>query len=252
MDRVERPRAASRSGASVSAFAAGTLVHTPSGQRPIEQLRAGDLVYSAPAHDVAGIVERRVVRVRHREEAPLLRLRCWSSATSGTELIIAGHPTFCVVGLDLPRIAPRARASAIAQIAHRRWFAAGLLRPAHQLALRGQREAALNALQQIWRGRASGEGWIELSGDSAEGYPVSLGAAPPSAGAKLVVHPEAQNPSFLDRHNHPELYSAWVCRGAVYDLEVEDLHTYLVGAAGVWVHQGSDSSLEPWSASWPE
>lgn len=230
-------------------FAAGTLVHTPSGQRPIEQLRAGDLVYSAPTDDVAGIVERRVLRVRRREEAPLVRLRCWSSATSGTELIIAGHPAFCVVGLDLPRIAPHARASAIAQIAHRRWFSAGLLRSEHQLAIRGQREVALSALQQIWRGRALGEGWIELSGDSTEGYPVSLGTAPPSVGAKLVVHPEAQNPSFSDRHNHPEIFSAWVCRGAVYDLEVEDPHTYFVGEAGLWVYQGTDAPLEPlWTA----
>ncbi len=233
------------------AFAAGTLVHTPGGQRPIEQLRAGDLVLSAPAHDVAGIVERRVLRVRHREEAPLVRLRCWSSATSGTELIIAGHPTFCVVGLDLLRLAPHARASASAQIAHQRWLHAGLLRSAHQLALRGEREATLSALDQIWRGRDLGEGWIELSGDSAEGYPVFLGAEPPSVGAKLVAHPQAQNPSFLDRNNHPELFSAWVCRGAVVDLEVEDLHTYFVGEAGVWVHQGTAGPLEPWSASWP-
>lgn len=73
-----------------SCFVAGTPVLTPDGEKPIEQLRPGDLVLSRNQRDLAGPVEGRQVEEVFKRQAATLELRVGRVALRTT----AEHPFY--------------------------------------------------------------------------------------------------------------------------------------------------------------
>jgi hypothetical protein len=54
---------------------------------------------------------------------------------------------------------------------------------------------------------------------------------------------------FCDRYDDDEIADEWAYKCTVYNLEVEDFHTYYVGELGVLVHNADCLNLAPASNS---
>lgn len=88
--------------------------------------------------------------------------------------------------------------------------------------------------RRIWRTRRPGEGWIEINSDSTTGYRVQVGGGR-ADGDERADADLADVDDFSERNFSRALQDKWAYRCAVYDLEVEDFHSYYVGEHGVWV-----------------
>jgi len=150
---------------SACCFAAGTLVHTKEGLKPIEEIRVGEWVLSFPddmarprrLREEREYNYKKVTRLFATEDKPLSRLIVANLVSGAREefLVTPEHPIYC-----------------------------------------------------------QGRGWVPVSeidaGDCVENL----------CFGNLLVFRCHQN----------------VARGAVYNFEVEDFHSFYVGKEGVWVH----------------
>lgn len=74
----------------VACFAAGTPVLTPDGEKPIEQLKAGDYVLSRNEHDVEGKIEQKLVEETFHGQKELVNLHVGGQIIRATK----EHPFF--------------------------------------------------------------------------------------------------------------------------------------------------------------
>ena len=90
--------------------------------------------------------------------------------------------------------------------------------------------------ERIWRTRRPGEGWIEVNPDSTTGHNVQVGGGRAEGEIRKQVESDLSGvDDFNDRNSSRARQDKWAYRCAVYDLEVEDFHSYYVGEHGVWV-----------------
>ena len=184
-------------------FAAGTLVHTKDGLKPIEQIKLGDWVLSKPEGGSGEQAYKRVTRTVSFEDKEIWLVRFYKSGDDIEQIgVTANHPF---------------------------WLANGGWTRADQLGMGSVIELADLSLGDIlcstplYKTEKEGValayrawGLEDVDGAMSE---VDL------IDAEIVVSEEnyfsAENQRFT---------------GKVFNLEVEDFHTYYVGAKGVWVH----------------
>ncbi|MDR2112899.1 MAG: hypothetical protein LBQ62_07355 [Candidatus Accumulibacter sp.] len=216
-------------------FAAGTLVHTREGLKPIESIEVGDWVLSRPWDDAGEIAYKRVTRTFRSENKDVGILNVIPQSA-----------------IDSAKMAGRPDADIRYQL---------VATPNHLFRVKDLSWERLDALNKSYpQGHARhGEDYrFELlENDTAIGYSAPLFITPDSGIAWFQV------PSFRSGHTVDLTHGAFAdhrllsppgryndevqwwepgheFRCTVYNLEVEDFHTCFVGTCGIWVHDACD------------
>jgi len=217
-------------------FIAGTLVHTDQGLKPIEKIRIGDRVLSQPEGG-GERVYKQVVNTFTYDDKEIWVVKYTLAAEAHMKrdkpihhlYATANHP-FWVDGEG--------------------WTAAEELSADQQLQLADGGVATVQQVWRVWRTPAAGMGWVraDILGmpDATEAHIVNF-----SAGCDLWAYPlrrrhDATVPyswfgddacKVFDNEEMESIYESddRNFRARVYNLEVEDCHTYYVGEEGVWV-----------------
>lgn len=210
-------------------FAAGTLVHTKEGLLPIEQIKVGDWVLSKHERGDGERACKRVVKTFVHEDAELVILpyggRDEAGGVSwGASLLVTPNHQIWVVGMG--------------------WKEAGKIKTG----------SAKPRLVEILDGVQAETGNCQTVYATTN---LNLGWVPQSTKGESLYHPGnlfdvLQKKFVLDEDQPQYSKSAWwgedcgrkgekpgkqdLYRSTVYNIEVEEFHTYFVGAHGVWVH----------------
>lgn len=184
-------------------FVAGTLVHTKNGLKPIEQIKLGDWVLSKPGSGAAEQAYKRVTATASFEGKEIWLVRV------------------CKYGDDIEQIGVTAN--------HPFWLANGGWARADRLGMGSVIELADLSLGDIlcstplYKSAKKGvalayRAWGLEDVDGAMSQ-VDL------TGSKILVNDE----SYFPYENHRFI-------AKVFNLEIEDFHTYYVGEKGVWIY----------------
>jgi hypothetical protein len=222
--KIDKPRFVFESGA---CFVAGTLVHTKEGLVPIEKLKIGDLVLSKPENGEGERVYKRVVNtfVHHDKEINEIAYR---RNVDGHQWLREGEQLFKVTStLDHPF-----------WVEGEGWTAANRLTGwagRSRLQVLDGSPAEVYDSSSIYATDRPGIGWIAVRGKE------SLGIVWDYDNNQLING--VQDDQGYDWENWPlsekdeDLYRPF--KTTVYNIEVEDYHTYFVGELGVWVHNAN-------------
>ncbi|MDR3351482.1 MAG: HINT domain-containing protein, partial [Zoogloeaceae bacterium] len=83
-----------RQAAKSTCFAAGTLVHTKEGLKPIEAIKAGDWVLSRPEDNSGENAYKRVIRTTCHENQIVWRLRIHDDRFTDDFIVTPNHPFY--------------------------------------------------------------------------------------------------------------------------------------------------------------
>jgi hypothetical protein len=184
---------------------AGTLVHTDAGPRPIETLKAGDMVL-ARGEGGGSPSLRRIVRTCVSENMEIVRVG-YRTGTPRVELTV-------FAGVHQPiRLEPDG------------WTVAQRLRmfdDEYHLVLADGSDAVMNAVENVWATDRAEVGWIGGSfGTEMEGELWDFGTG-----------------RCLDKSIYYDLEwerEDWQFRTTLYAIELEQDHGYFAGDKGIWV-----------------
>lgn len=214
-------------------FAAGTLVHTREGLVPIEQVKTGDWVMSQPEATGERALKR-VVRTVHFEDMSVFRVRCVSltgQPSRNETLIVTGNHPFFVHGYDVADIFgdPETYADMPSRWTRADWLLYGAV-----VELASGERMRISMVDPIWRTKTEGVGFIAPR-DMEMGDLIDMrdGKIEETFGAGITADYFGVE-DFNGRYEDEESTDKWAYKAAVYNLEVEDFHTYYVGEAGVW------------------
>ncbi|MBL8398111.1 MAG: hypothetical protein JNL84_08215 [Candidatus Accumulibacter sp.] len=232
-------------------FIAGTLVHTDKGLVPIEQIKVGDRVLSQP-EETGERAYKRVVNTLVFEDKALWVVKYSIGPHDGTKpnqmvfhLYATDNHPFWVDGKG--------------------WIAAKCLKKYDQMRLASGEPAQVEQVWPVVRTPVEGLGWVSSDmlnswdGVEQQGHIVDF-----RGGCSLWKYHMFRKEELLEGvphydglfYNDPEapflgedLYDIYVSndplfKTRVYNLEVEDFHTYYVGELGVWVHNRDCLGLE--------
>ena len=202
-----------------SGFTAGTLVHTKDGLVPIEKIKVGDLVLSRSEHPEAGVelAFKRVLKVHVHDDLEIKQIGYKLGLDSMKErtyrLFVTPNHAFWEKS--------------------REWVASWMLEgdwmgPSHLELF--SRATAYSHPQYVYKTSTAGVGWITFAGFEGKG----------------VLYDFSENKgletAYFDTKNWPihEVIDGGDGDGyrytaTVYNLEVEDFHSYFVGEHGVLV-----------------
>jgi hypothetical protein len=201
-------------------FVAGTLVHTKDGPVSIEELRVGDWVLSQP--DTKGEISyKRVINTfvfDNKEVSKISYSLLPSEEDNNLPEDIAtdeNHPYWLdkvetVVGTGNHPF----------WVQDVGWTAVDHLEEGHMLLLQDGRQVMAYEIYELWETDQPGLGWAGENYLETPGRLVDLRGAKPSIGPAETY--------FQGDLGAPQ-------RARVYDIEVEENHTYFVGRLGVWV-----------------
>jgi hypothetical protein len=214
-----------------SGFVAGTLIHTQTGLKPIEQIQVGDFVLSKSETDEQ-IYKRvlqtfiheptRVVDVRYRyykDEARKVEQEFEVARITTT----VNHP-FWVVGkgwMEAKKLAPES----ISLFGESK----------NKLKLCDGTQVFMQGVKPIYVSEQPGVGWYSARPRETDCYGYLWDyvnhrlVAEKVKALKEIQHDNNVEPGY----RHP---SSHYLKLPVYNLEVEDFHTYFIGELGVWVH----------------
>jgi hypothetical protein len=246
-------------------FVAGTLVHTQDGPKPIEQIKVGDYVLSRPESGEDELSYQRVTRTFEYDDREIYfvawRIYNYPMNPEVGYVVVTGEHPFWVK----QRIASFSEYMAVnnwmtvrqmIQLSrdNEREFGLGTT-ISYTVQLADGREAFLSHFTEIMQGHDPDEG---VAFEKAPYWPPSgprvsfteEGAVATtyndyvrfveswmSADDALDLQPEEEG-TFLElTQGFPQM------RRKVYNIEIENTHTYFVGAHGVWVHNTSSHSL---------
>ncbi|MDD2776653.1 MAG: polymorphic toxin-type HINT domain-containing protein [Gallionella sp.] len=201
-------------------FAAGTLVHTKEGLVPIEQIKVGDYVLSKPENGGQQEYKRVLQTFAHAPERVINVLYSFDDDKNRLFPITAtvNHP-FWVAGEG--------------------WTAAENLRDywtvERKLKLCDGNHVITGGIRHIYVSEQPGVGW--MSGSNFNDIE-ALGGLWDFVNHRLVAN-EVPVLEAIEYEEHPEPF----LKLPVYNLEVEDFHTYYVGKHGVWVHNQNCGGL---------
>ncbi|WP_341912184.1 hypothetical protein [Polaromonas sp. YR568] len=218
---------------SEAGFVAGTLAHTREGLRPIEQLKVGDEVLSRPENPAegTGTVYKRVVNTSQHKNKQVLRVE-YMVEENGVKkyaqvTTTVDHP-FWVIGEG--------------------WTAAnGILgnwMGPSRLILKDATEIDAEGKIWVYATNDPDVGWIAVNG--TEG----AGALWDYAQSRLVEAIRVYD--FEAWSSGPDDTPYLPFTTPVYNIEVEDYHTYFVGTHGVWVHDADCARIKPVSGATPK
>jgi hypothetical protein len=230
-------------------FVAGILVHTPEGPVPIERIRAGDWVLSRPGSGKGEISRKRVVNTYELESREV-----WYAAYQVIEdsqtlsiegcVVVAGSHPFWVKGFeDFTGEGYGIKHNML------KWVGAECF-PDYRtsgsfpiLELLDGRLAMVLSAGPILRMANPEQGLIKDSHEAfeecCEGYLVDFGEGIP----RSVFGPD-HKPLCVCIDVEPDENAGYpLLTRKVYNLEVEDYHTYFVDSLGVWVHNSSGRGM---------
>ena len=196
-------------------FAAGTLVHTKNGLVPIEQVKVGDWVLSRHDNNTGKQAYKRVLKtIQSDETKPIIMLRYYSMLEKEIcQLYVTNeHPIFVrsQSGRDIG------------------WVAAHTIAHPDKL--------------------------ISFDGTPIEVYEKCTLLKTPNQGVAWgqsrafddgpLVDFNGNMPTILEEYTSERAMGGMFAtyEAIVYNLEVEDFHTYYVGELGIWVHNTSSGS----------
>ena len=209
-------------------FAARTLVHTKEGLVPIEQIKVGDWVLSKPENGGEQAYKRVVRKIQRESETVMKVLYALPDLTTLYKLIVTPNHPFWIDGQGW---------TAGANL-NETWAETKSVR--FELANGGV--AYLHGPFPIYVTGEQGVGWTPYHhGDEVR----RKGSVWDYINHRLVANGVPAIPQVREG----ELDDPFL-QLAVYNLEVEDFHTYYVGEAGVWVH--NHDAPTPTSPSTPQ
>ena len=205
-------------------FVAGTLVHTKEGLRPIEEIKVGDWVLSKPENGEGEQAYKRVTQTFVHEDREV-RLLTYSKVQgvswmpdckswTGHLIVTANHPFF---------------------VKGQGWVKAGQLIIDNVFVTTDEAEDTGVWKHEILRDTDTDNlAWVQAH-NSDEASPIDFRVYP-------YIYGEES-----DLDDHELIYDAWMLR-QVFNIEVEDYHTYYVGAigpnnAGVLVHNKNNADI---------
>jgi hypothetical protein len=195
-------------------FIAGTLVHTRGGLVPIEQVRVGDWVLSQPENkDGSAPAYRLVVNTFAFDDKEIVLVRCYQEDGTVEQFGVTPNHPFWVKNVG--------------------WTRADQLGGGTELELRDCSEATTLCASPLFRTGQPGQGWASgvwgVEANDGSGALIDLRGQPVVVGADGVFNWDVLD----DEHADPRV------RSSVYNLEVDEFHTYYVGEMGVWVHNSN-------------
>lgn len=249
----------------IGCFAAGTLVHTQEGLRPIEQIKVGDYVLSKPEIGFGEVSYKRVINTFEYEDKEVWYIEAWmpDSQRLNTDedrpnhiamLVVTGNHPFWVVNADAFYPRENVDLSDATDAYPSAWLRADELEEGIVLQAHDNRYAQIKEVKKLIRMGTPGYGWYrdEWEQDYMEyGWVVNVnGQRPARCSGVLPGEPELvpldvnaksrfsfKQAIFLNdgvdwEEGNDDIYLTT----KVYNLEVEDNHTYFVDHMGVWVH----------------
>ena len=207
-------------------FIAGTLVHTKEGLAPIEKLKVGDLVLSKPEKDDGERAYKRVVKTFVHHDKAIMQL----VYLDGKEPDLNKAKRYSLTSTyDHPFWAEGEG-----------WTAAGRLKGDWQgpsrLRLADGSNVSLEGPVYIYSTDQPQIGWVASNGKHDVG--TLWNYVNSSIVEKDVIYDWE---SWAPGESDDNLYDPF--KATVYNIEVEDYHTYFVGEFGVWVHNANCSYI---------
>ncbi len=232
--KVVTPRTVTEAG---GCFAAGTLVHTKEGLKPIEQIQVGDWVLSKPEDGEGEQAYKRVAKTFSFEDKEVMRIRYGQLRDGeyfGDNLIVTPNHPFWVVGVD-KSLYPD---DSLLDDFKLGWTRADKLFPGVLIELTtGEHVKVMSSdLNRLWKTKQPDVAW-EAHADDEQGRQISIKDGQGISIRGFEFHPDFRDDdTFVDRLTDPVWEEKWLYRCKVYNFEVEDFHTYYVGNLGAWVH----------------
>ncbi|MGP0174504.1 TolC family outer membrane protein [Pseudomonas sp. NCHU5208] len=198
-------------------FIKGTRVYTREGKKPIEEIQVGDWVLSCPEDSPGQPEYKRVVRTFAHDPQPVFRIiihpEGWVFPDPSYFVVATGNHPFWVEGVG--------------------WTCADALNPQQWLRQGDGGRAFVGGVSRVYRTGQEGIGWVsstlEPDGHGSVFDYANYAAVDDSVEEKFLYLPDEVLAS-----DDPYL------RVPVFNLEVEDFHTYYVGGKhGFWVHNAN-------------
>ena len=257
--------AAKRNTERVACFVAGTLVHTKEGLRPIEQIKVGDYVLSKPESGSGETAYKRVVRTIESEaqetwfvswyDPELLKKlkegisekEYFASYGNGFVITTPNHP-FWVVDSDeewLKYAESHVRLGP--PYPKQQWVRADHLAAGMKLLLADGRVVDVVTSTRVYKTLDEYRGWVDYVEDGSKGLIVDFANSQVMPDVHIYAYQfqptksmryglvENPNEAHADDYPPGSAPESWYL-SKVYNLEVEDSHTYFVDTMGVWVH----------------
>jgi hypothetical protein len=215
-------------------FAAGTLVHTDKGLVPIEKIRVGTRVLSQP--ELGGALDYRRVTDRIATLDQIVFAVQVKPERSGAALMTLitthGHPFWVETPAQNPSANTNGLLSGDALDKAKHWVAAEQLAVGQILQLADGTRALVRATGVVHKTQHADIGFV-ASHDAPTGIVLSL---PTGLGLlnEPIVPASAERLDALE--NAGPLQLAEPLKATVYNLTVDEFHTYYVADLGVWVH----------------
>jgi len=186
---------------------AGTLVHTNNGLVPIERLKIGDLVLSQSEEN--GDAEfKRVIRTSSYDDRELFLMEYFlPDEMNAHHLVVTGNHRFWVE--------------------EEGWTVVDYLDPGQTLQIADGGPAIVYKVRKILNTETRNVGWTS-DDPSSPGPLIDLRDDKISV-SKTLSTEEIYNPEAFDVEDN-------YFRSKVFNIEVEDFHTYFIGEAGIWAH----------------
>ncbi len=200
-------------------FAAGTLVHAKEGLKPIETIQVGDLVLSKHESGEGERAYKRVTQTFKHEDREVIYLGVGGKQNDGTDrywtlAVTSEHPIW---------------------VQGKGWKEAGKIKatyPSTKLELLSDENPNMNWNLRLFKTDQPDIAWSPLM--SKADWLGCMGKRVHIPSRQVVETDVFIGIDYVRtaRRAKPEhMYTT-----TVYNLEVEDFHTYYVGEAGVWVH----------------
>jgi hypothetical protein len=192
--------------ADAACFVAGTLVHTKEGLVPIEQIRVGDWVLSQPEQK-GERAYKRVVKTFEFEDREVIAVDYLKDGKPGGGFVVAGNHPFWVQNAG--------------------WTRADYLQGGEILELADGSACKVFNQSPLERTTEKGVAWMEgmIHSTRGDGF-----------GRTVDMRQGTPRFSYESVPNDVTESEYGLYRTKVYNIEVEDYHTYYVGEIGAWVH----------------
>jgi hypothetical protein len=261
-------------------FVAGTLVHTDKGLVPIEQLKVGDMVLSKHESGEGEQAYKRVVKTFKSVENKRVMTIMYSNIDPETSIKLKSQ-NFSVVYLTENHLVwvSQIGEEAAETLADEQgvdfvdpniqlgWTPAQGLRNGMLIELEnGSKGEVIDVYNQLFANKIDGLYWegldasldcnperlLDFRSDSRKIYHIS-GYVEMDCSADNAIHGtiSSDNPDefvavqeFIATYGvdrKPHLYNSEIAELYVYNIEVEDFHTYYVDYFGLWVHEAEAS-----------
>jgi hypothetical protein len=221
-------------------FAAGTLIHTKEGLKPIEDIKVGDWVLSRPEDNKGENAYKRVTRTMQFDDKPVWRVAVGSERTHIEQaVIVTGNHPFYIVDNNV-------------RSSRKGWDRADSLEDFMDYALlKDEEHCIVTKVDPLLKTKREGIAWVasgrdvswgEYWGDHCHGCEIDL------RGGRIQEQTELKLSEFcmegdtediegtFGNHSASGYVAPWAYQCTVYNFEVEDFHTYFVGELGIWVH----------------